>query len=148
MRKLKLGFFVFIGLLACTSSSDDKNSIELSSKEILVQNSPWTYDRYELIEIVSEAIGGNTEEKAKNNADSDNDGNILTFNENGTGSSSSTGGSNNWQWEITNDNKLKLIYSAQEEYVYDFSITVEELTIKVYDEIDATGRVYGNYIFK
>lgn len=150
MRKLKSIIIVLIGLLALTSCSNN-NDIELSNEELLVQNSLWSYDRYELISIIDQGNGDFTEEDWINFVDSEYSGSFMVFNEDGTGSSTleQENETNHWEWEITNENKLKLIFSSDEVYTYNFSISSEELAIEILEEMDdISGEAHGKYIFK
>ncbi len=153
MKKLNLLLTIIIGLsiLSCSSSDDHP---QLSMSELLTQNSPWTFNHYEMINIIDAGNSSFAQSDVENSINQSNSGNIVTFNEDGTGSSFLPNeGTDNWQWEIVNDNQLKLTYDSGDVEIFEnISVSSSQLFIEiesvVFDEI-AIYEVthYGKYFY-
>ena len=52
MKKLNLFIGLLIGLMIFSCSSDNNDEPQLTVEELLVQGSPWTFDHYEMINII------------------------------------------------------------------------------------------------
>ena len=112
MKKLNLLLIVFIGLFILSCSSDE-NNIELSKEEILVKNSPWTFEHYEIIGLLTLPIEDFTMEGLESEVNQKISGNIFTFNLDGTGSRFFPGEETSFlQWEILNNSQLKITFKG------------------------------------
>jgi len=125
MKKLNLLLIIFIVLSILACSSDDNNDTQFSKEELLIQNSPWTFNHYEMINIVDAGNSDFTQTDIETDINQVVSGNVLTFNSNGTGSSFTPGeGTDTWQWEIINNNQLKILFDGTTE-----SSTFENLNV-------------------
>ena len=112
MKKLNLIYGLLIGLMIFTSCSKDENT-QLTKEELLVQNSPWTFDYYELINIVNQGNSTLTQQELETDMNQEIFGATISFSQNGTGSNSIQGGNiSSWEWEITEFNELKLTFNG------------------------------------
>ena len=85
MKKISLmviSIFLLVVLIAC--QSDDEN-IKSSTERILVENSPWTFNRFELINIIDPGDGNFTKEDVENFYNTYSKGSEVTYYENGSG---------------------------------------------------------------
>ena len=134
MKKLNLLLGILIGLTILSCSTDEKNdNPELSMAELLIQNSPWAFDHYELINIIDAGNSDFTQTDIENDVNSRENSTILTFNQNGIGFVSiSGGGTVNWNWEIINGNQLKLIHNeANSSILENLSVSSTQLIFDV-----------------
>ncbi len=132
MRKLKLfaGLLICILLLNACSSDDDNNQHTID--ELLTANSPWTFNYYEMINIIDAGNSSFTQEDIENETNISNSDVTVTFNEDGSGSSFTPGeGTDSWDWEIINNNQLKIIFDGGETSIFEnFNVTSSQLTIE------------------
>ncbi len=150
MKKLTLTLTLLIGILIISCSSNDSNP-ELSIEELVVQNSPWTFDHYELIEIIYDGNLSLTTEIVENNRNLQTMGQTLTFNSDGTGASYSPyfNETSNWNWEIVNTNQLKLTFDPSDIFtIENFNVTSNQLSFTGEDEILVEALVNGKYIYQ
>ena len=156
MKKLNLllGILIVLSNLSCTNDNDT-NQLQTSS-ELLVQNSPWTFNHFEMTNIIDLGNSNLTQQDIETNINQEVAGQTVSFNENGTGFASIQGTvESNWEWEIVNGNQLKIIFDVtyNEFEIYEnFSVTSTELVLDyeavTYDE-NAMYEVlhYGKYYY-
>ena len=155
MKKLNLFIGVLIVFIFFSCSSDDSPEQQLTLKESLIQGSPWTYNHYELINIIDSGNSDFTQTDIENYTNESQNGNVITFNNNGTGSSFLPNeGTDSWQWEIINDNELKLTFdSGNTSIIENISATTTQMVIEIesvsYDE-DVQYEIlhYGKFIYE
>ncbi len=157
MKKLNLLLSILIGLtiLSCTSD-DDNDSPQTSMSELLTQNSPWTFNHFEMINIIDSGNSNFTQQDIETNINQEVNGQTVGFNSDGTGYTTIQGNvESNWEWEIVNGNQLKIIFDLanNETEVYEnFSVSSTELVLDYqavsYDE-NAMYEVlhYGKYFY-
>lgn len=138
MKKLNLLIGLLIGFMILSCSSDDSNNNDDPPQStigvmevLLVQGSPWTFDHYEMISIID---GGNstlTQQEIEAQTNQDLSGNQISFFQNGTGFTSVNGAiESNWEWEIINQNQLKITYSGNDFEIMD-NLTVSSNELRV-----------------
>ncbi len=121
MKKLNLLFGILVGLTILSCSSNDDDNSQLAITELLIQNSPWTFSHYEMIDIINSGNSNFTQTEIENDINSRENEIILMFNQDGTGSKSKPNEyTNNWNWEVVNGNQLKV-------YHVTLLITTEEI---------------------
>ncbi len=112
MKKVNLLLIIFIGLLISSCSSGDDNT-ELSTEKILVQNSPWTFDHYEIIGVVDVINIDFTMKGLESEVNQKVSGNVFNFNLDGTGSRFFPEEETSFfQWEILKNNQLKITFNG------------------------------------
>jgi hypothetical protein len=151
MKKIYL-ILVLTTFLSC--NSDDNT--ELSTIELITQNSPWSFDHYEMLNIVNSGSSNITQQEIETDINSSLLNLTLTFNTDGSGFASFPNEPNeNWQWEIMPNNQLKLTYDISNqdyELFYNLNVTeshmIMEMESVTYDS-DANYEVshYGKYHF-
>jgi hypothetical protein len=134
MKKLNLFFTILFITLIFSCSSDDNNATELSITELLVQNSPWTFNHYKLINIIDSGNSDFTQADIENDINQNVGGNVLTFDEDGSGSSFlPEEGTDTWQWEIINSNQLKITYdggNGESDTFENISVSTSQFTVE------------------
>jgi len=114
MKKLNLILGILIGftILSC-SSDNDSNDPESTMSELLIQGSPWTFDHYEMVNIIDAGNSNFTQTDIENDVNLRENGITLTFNQNGICLVTIPNyGTDNWNWEIANSNQLKLTFEG------------------------------------
>jgi hypothetical protein len=159
MKKLNLLLGIIIGLTILSCSSDDNNdNEELSMSELLTQNSPWTFDHYEMLSILDSGNSDLTQTEIENETDIAYAGQVLTFNSDGTGNATFPSDQEDdneiWQWQIINENQLQLTFDGgQTSILENITVSNSQLTIQIesvtYDE-DVTYEVLhlGNFFYE
>lgn len=157
MKKLNLLIGILVGLTILSCSSDDNNdNLQLSMSELLTKNSPWTFDRYEMLNIIDAGNSDFTKSEIENEINLLYNEQILNFNADGTGSAVFPNDEADiiWQWKIVNENQLQLSYEAGDSNIIEnISVSNSQLIIKIesvtYDE-DVVYEVLhlGNYIYE
>ena len=129
MRKLNLLLAIIIGLSILSCSSDDNDS-QLSTEELLIQGSPWTFDHYEVTSILDIGNSSYTEIEIENDTNQALEGGIITFNNDGTGADffpNNNGLEFIWSWEIINGNQLKIVLTNGSSEIINIIVTSSEL---------------------
>ncbi|GHA51716.1 hypothetical protein GCM10007103_35200 [Salinimicrobium marinum] len=83
MKKIHLPVTILIALLFFSCSSDD-DSPHLSQSELLVENRPWIFNHYEVIEIIDAGHSEITRQFIVEDMNFYAAGLTLSFNQNGT----------------------------------------------------------------
>ena len=149
MKKTIL-FLLFTLFISC--NSDD--SSESSTINLLTENSPWTFDHYQMLNIVDAGSSVITQQEIEDDINSSLHGLSLTFNPDGSGFTSSVGEPNeNWEWEIISNNQLKIIYDGGEFEIFNnlnvtSTLLKMELESVTYDsDVNYEVSHYGIYHF-
>ncbi len=153
MKNLTI-FYLLISLVLTSCSSDNSNDNQQSITDLIVQNSPWTFNHYQLLDIVDAGNSTMTQQEIENDVDTSLIDYTLTFNQDGSGNTYLPNeGTETWQWEILTNNQLKITYdnSNGENDIYNnLNVTSSELTIEyqsVTFDSNATYEVLHNGIF-
>ena len=157
-----LSLFLFLGL-SC-SNDDDSGSNEQdppTAEELLVDNSPWTFTSYNLINIINAGPSDATESEIESGISNNFMGLTLIFNANGTGTAFAPAPQqldSNLTWTLSANNTLQLVVADFEEEdnpVIFGNIQVSETDLSVdfetsyYDEeVDFEVDVYGTLSFQ
>jgi len=144
-----------ISSLTFFSCSSDDDTV-LSKEEILVQNSPWTFNHYEMINIIDAGNSDFTQTDIESDINQVVSGTILIFNSDRTGSTFTPGeGTDTWDWEILNDADLKISYdgTTDSDTFENLSITSSQLIIEAesvsFDEVALFEVLhYGKYFYE
>ncbi|NCO64935.1 MAG: hypothetical protein COZ17_13945 [Flavobacteriaceae bacterium CG_4_10_14_3_um_filter_33_47] len=140
MKKQNLLLAIIIGFLSLACSSDNNDEPQLSIKDLLTQGSPWTFNHYEMINIIDAGSSNFTQTDIQNDVNSRENGTVITFNQNGTGSVFIPNeGTDNWDWEIINGNQLKLTFDGiNSDILENLNVSSNQLIIETesvsYDE--------------
>mgnify|MGYP000921808165 CR=1 FL=1 len=129
MKKLNLLIGILIGLTILSCSSNDDNS-QLSTEDLLIQGSPWTFDHYEVTSILDIGNSSYTEIEIESDTNQALEGGIITFNNDGTGSDffpNNNGPEFTWNWEIINNNQLKTVSANGLSNTINISVTSSQL---------------------
>jgi len=113
MKTIKIFLIAIILLASIFSCAKDDNDIEQDiRKNILVENSPWTYQNYKVIAITERNGSILTEEELEEFIDKSTTGSTLSFNADGTGISKSRTSdlTNTWTWTL-NKNEIQSIWN-------------------------------------
>lgn len=109
-------------MLFISCSSDDSSTdviAEVQLEEAMVQNSPWTFSHYEVINIVDAGNSTMTQTQIESNMNLQLGGFTLVFNQDGTGETVVEGEEGeSWTWSIENDDDLKILYADNFSDVY------------------------------
>lgn len=115
MKKLNSVFSLVFAIMLFTSCSSDDNNTdavgEVQLEEAMVQNGPWTFHHYEMINLVNAGNSTMTQVQIEGDMNLQQEGLTLVFNANGTGETvfeDEEGES--WTWSIENGNDLKILY--------------------------------------
>ena len=157
---LSYKFLIIALLFTLTSCKSDDDSSEmnanLTNEELLIQGSPWTFDRYVLIQIVRDDGLNLTESEIVSMTEMDHVGEQVTYRSNFTGIARlSNGQTNSFNWIITPQGKLELTFQGGPGIEYPFDVTGTELLIEaeaiIPDPIDPLNSSlvhYGRYYYK
>lgn len=144
-------FIAILFIVAC--SSDDDNS-QLSVTDLLTQNSPWTFNHYEMATIIDAGGSDFTQQDIENDIDQANNGAFVTFNNDGIGSNfSPEEGIDTWEWEIVNTNDIMITFeSGNTETLENFSVTSSKFSFEgefiTFDPVvDFEVLHYGKFIY-
>ena len=150
LMKKTILFLLFTLFISC--NSDD--SSESSTINLLTENSPWTFDHYQMLNIVDAGSSVITQQEIEDDINSSLNGLSLTFNPDGSGFTSSVGEPNeNWEWEIISNNQLKIIYDGGEFEIFNnlnvtSTLLKMELESVTYDsDVNYEVSHYGIYHF-
>lgn len=118
--KTSLLFLFVLGFCTISACSKDNDQDKPSQKELLVDNSPWNYKSFELIEVIEDNGSTVSEEEIEEWIDSFANGLSLTFRADGSGQSDSS--TNNeetaiWDWQLKNNNEVVLYHPDQKQEV-------------------------------
>ena len=140
------------------SCNEDENTGVLSSSTLLVQESPWVFKTYELINILDIGNSILTEQQIANEITNELWGATLTFYENGSGFSDFPGEDDSeFTWQIINGNELQLDFTVDEfediEVYENLTVNSNELRISTngstYDTaIDFSVLHFGTLVFE
>lgn len=115
MKKLNLFIGLLIVLTIFSCSSDNNDEPKLTMEELLIQGSPWTFDHYEMLNILDAGNSNYNKSDIETDINLAVNGEIIKFNSNGTGSVTlPEDGTDTWEWEIVNGNQLKLTFASGE----------------------------------
>ena len=149
MKKISLeviSVFLLVVLIAC--QSDDEN-IKSSTERILVENSPWSFNRYELINIIDPGDGNFTKEDVENFYNTYNDGSQVNYYENGSGLITlKNGETNEWLWRITNNNEMEITIDINNVNIFKFNVSITELILESRNEGYGHGLINGKFIYE
>jgi len=145
-------------MLFTSCSSDDNNTdavVEVQLEEAMVQNSPWTFDHYELINIVNTGTSTMTAAQIQSDMNLELNGFTLVFNEDGTGVTVIEGEeSENWTWVIENENDLRIQFTGENVDLYS-NLSFVNSQLKMESEsvtFDSTANFevlhYGSLVFE
>jgi len=155
MKKLSLLITLIFGMLILSCSSDENdNPSNLSKPELLIKNSPWTFNQYELLNVIDAGTSTMTQQEIENDYNMKYSGFMYTFNENGVGYVSSQWGTFNWQWEIINSNQLRINWEMGDVDILDnLNVTesqfdYEAVSITFDDSANSQIKHFGKTIFK
>lgn len=113
MIKTKM-YFPFLCLMVVFSSCEiEEETPALSNSEFLVQQSPWNFKTYELIDILDIGDSMLTIQQIENEITNELTGVELSFYADGTGFSNNLGEDDSeFIWQILDDNQLRLDFTT------------------------------------
>ena len=154
MRKLILLLVLSPFLISFSCDEENAEMTELSLSDLLVQGSPWTFDRYEMTTILDDMGSDITQQEIEDDIDQSSAGIIFTFNADGTGSEQGPSSPISWTWEIVNGEDLLITFSEGENQLFEeFGVNASEMYLAIeavtFDE-DLVVEVlhYGRLYFK
>ncbi len=158
MKKLNLLLGILIGLTILSCSSDNNDNPQFTTEEELVQGSPWTFDHYEMLDILDAGNSNLTQTEIENETNISYAGQVLTFYNDGTGSatfpSDEEDDNATWQWDIVNENQLQLTFDDESTFIFEnIAVSNSQLILQIetvtYDD-DVTYEVLhvGNFIYE
>ncbi|MDR6968877.1 hypothetical protein J2X31_002903 [Flavobacterium arsenatis] len=117
MRKIRLVASLLFGLVLFNSCSNDDDTAdvvaEVQLEDVMVQNSPWTFSHYELINVVNAGTSAMTPAEIESDMNLQLAGFTLIFNQDGTGETAIEGEeSESWTWVIENEDNLRIVYAG------------------------------------
>ena len=83
MKKILLLSLIMITALACSSDDSSENQPK-NELDILIENGPWIYNRVEILEIEENGTPPTTDEAARAEINSHNEGLIIEYRKDGT----------------------------------------------------------------
>jgi len=115
MRKITLVAGLLFGLVlfnSCSSDDDTADVVaEVQLEDVMVQNSPWTFNHYELINVVNAGTSTMTPAEIESDMNLQLAGFTLIFNQDGTGETVIEGEEGeSWTWVIENGDDLRIVY--------------------------------------
>ncbi|MEO0528007.1 MAG: hypothetical protein AAFZ89_12320 [Bacteroidota bacterium] len=136
MKRL-IAFVLFALFISCSSdSSSTEEENEISTEELLVNGSPWTFSEY-LIDEVLNTNGFDLMESDINNQiqreNESNNGLTLEFNSDGTGT---TNQAEDFQWELIPDDSIRLTFTPTEISEAQLSVSESEMILGFPDEFE------------
>ena len=132
--------FFFFGIILLTimyaCSSDDNSTKSMTSSQLLVSESPWDFDHFELISIPGSM--GEIEPELKieieNEVNSVNNGSNFIFNQDGIGKLTLVNEEErNFDWQIINGNQLEIIFTGGGTVIFE-NILVESNALNMETE--------------
>ena len=151
---------IVILLVFCTSCSNDGNDDKQSTaSSLIVKNSPWAFQSYQLISITDAGPSTITTAEIEDQINADFNGAVISFKADGTGQLTAPGFSTDIQWTLmNNDTEMKLVLldlpAPDNQTLFDgLVITSSQFKFNsdssVYDaDADYEVGVYGSYIFQ
>lgn len=113
MIKSKIYFLFLCLVFVLFSCEAEEETSPLSNSELLVEQSPWNFKAYELIDILDLGASTLTEQEIADNITNELAGTKISFYADGTGFSDNLGDDDSeFIWQIVNDNELELDFTV------------------------------------
>ncbi|UAB82328.1 hypothetical protein INR76_06090 [Marixanthomonas sp. SCSIO 43207] len=151
MKNFKYILFALVIIILSCESDDDN----LSTEELLIQGSPWIFDRYELSYIINDSGLNLSQSEIESITNAKNAGARISFKSDFTGwGQSPTGTYSSFEWLITNNGKLDFNPGGASSEFVTFGITGDELFFEGEDQIPDPNQPliklfhYGKFFYK
>lgn len=154
MKKSILYAVLFILLLIASSCSEDDMQGGEKDADILVENSPWQFESFELSTIVKKENDTITEKWVQTSVNEAYENLAFTFNEDGTGFTTFPDEEPfNWSWYFSGNDTICFDAVCDEESFTKVELTENSFRFELIagSPRDADGKItiyIGNYLFK
>ena len=155
MKNLQLSTVLLLGLmLFAACSNDDTAEKEASDTDILISNSPWKFERFELIEIAEKENDTTTGAWVEKIVNESYQNLTFTFKEDGTGFTTFPEDINlTWTWAFNGDSQICFEGICDDESwttitLSNKSLSFETISFSPEDEQGNSAKNKGKYHFK